>query len=114
YVGSKKTIIFYTQQVGGTVRKGLVGTVSKASGKYGSKISIKIDDDLQQPAPGVFSSLVDLTTTIKAKAGKHYLVSSVGCTKKKHNFGVKFNFNPNATFPATGTAEGATTSKCKK
>jgi len=114
FVGSKNTIIFYTQQVGGTVRKGLVGKVSKASGKYGSKIVIKIDDDLQQPALGVFSSLVDLQTTIKAKKGKHYLVSSTGCTKKKHNFGVKFTFAPNATFPAVGSAQGSTTSKCKK
>jgi hypothetical protein len=114
YVGSKNTIIFYTQLVGGNVRKGLVGKVSKASGKYGSKIVITVDDDLQQPAPGVFSSLVDLQTTIKAKKGKHYLISSTGCTKKKHNFGVKFNFNPNSTFPATGSTEGATTSKCKK
>ncbi len=113
FVGSKNTVIFYTQQVGGTVRKALVGKVSKASGKFGSKIAIKIDDDLQQPAPGVFSSLVDLTTTIKAKAGKHYLVSSVGCAKKKHNFGVSFKFNPNPTFPASGTAAGTTTSKCK-
>jgi hypothetical protein len=114
YVGSKNSIIFYTQQVGGTVRKGLVGKVSKASGKYGSKIVIKIDDDLQQPALGVFSSLVDLQTTIKAKKGKHYLVSSTGCEKKKHNFGVKFDFKPNATFPATGSTQGTTTSSCKK
>ena len=114
YVGSKNTIIFYTQQVGGTVRKALVGTVSKGSGKFGSKISIKIDDDLQQPAPGVFSSLVDLNTTITAKKGKNYLVSSIGCKKKKHDVGVKFNFNPNATFPAVGSTEGTTTSKCKK
>ena len=114
YVGSRTSVIFYVQQVGGTVRKGLVGTVSKASGKYGSKIVIKIDDDLQQPAPGVFSSLVDLQTTMKAKKGKNYLVSSTGCTKKKHNFGVKFNFAPNSTFPAQGSAEGTTTSKCSK
>ncbi len=114
YVGSKNTIIFYTQQQGGTVRKGLVGKVSKASGKYGSKIVIKIDDDLQQPALGVFSSLVDLQTTITAKKGKHYLVSTTGCTKKKHNFGVKFNFKPNSTFPATGSTQGTTTSSCKK
>jgi hypothetical protein len=114
YVGSKNTIIFYTQQKNGTVRKGLVGKVSKASGKYGSKIVIKIDDDLQQPALGVFSSLVDLQTTIKAKKGKHYLVSTTGCTKKKHNFGVKFNFRPNATFPATGSTQGTTTSSCKR
>jgi hypothetical protein len=114
YVGSKNSIIFYTQQVGGTVRKALVGKVSSASGKFGSKITIKIDEDLQQPAPGVFSSLVDLQTTIKAKKGKNYLVSSIGCKSKKHNFGVKFNFAPNATFPAVGSTEGTTTSACKK
>jgi hypothetical protein len=114
YVGSKKTIIFYTQQVGGTVRKALVGTVSKGSGKFGSKISIKIDPDLQQPAPGVFSSLVGLDTTLSAKKGKHYLISSIGCKKKKQDIGVKFNFNPNSTFPAVGSTEGTTTAKCKK
>ena len=113
YVGSKNTIIFYTQQVGGTVRKALVGKVSKASGKFGSKITIKIDEDLQQPAPGVFSSLVDLKTTIKAKKGKNYLVSSIGCKSKKHNFGVKFNFAPNATFPATGSVSGTATSPAR-
>src|SRR4051794_30314478 len=60
YIGSKNIINFYTQQVGGTVRKALVGTVSKAGGKYGSKIVIKIPGDLQQPLPGLYSSLVDL------------------------------------------------------
>jgi hypothetical protein len=115
YVGGKNTIIFYTQQdAPGTIRKGLVGKVSKASGKYGSKIVITIDEDLQQPFPNLFSGLVDLQTTLKAKKGKHYLVSSTGCAKRKHNFGVKFHFKPNATFPAVGTAEGATTSKCTK
>lgn len=114
YVGSKSTIVFYVQQVGGTVRKALTGKVSKASGKFGSKIVIKIDEDLQQPGPGVFSSLVDLQTTIKAKRGKNYLVSSTGCTSRKHNFGVKFTFAPNATFPATGSVSGTTTSACKK
>jgi hypothetical protein len=114
YVGSKTSIIFYTQQVGGIIRKGLVGKVSKASGKYGSKIVITIDDDLQQPAPNVFSSLVDLRTTISAKKGKHYLVSTTGCKSKKHNVGVKFTFNPNATFPASGSISGDSSTSCKK
>jgi hypothetical protein len=114
YIGSKNTVIFYTQQVGGTVNKALTGKVSKASGKFGSKIVIKIDEDLQEPATNVFSSLVDLQTTLQAKKGKHYLISSVGCKSKKHNFGVKFTFNPNATFPATGSTSGETTSACKK
>src|SRR5215218_5355767 len=113
YVGSKNSIIFYTQQVGGTVRKALTGKVSKASGKYGSKIVIKIDEDLQQPAPGVYSSLVDLNTTIKAKRGKAHLVTTTGCPKdKKHRFGVKFGFKPNATFPATGSVSGVTDTPC--
>ena len=113
YVGSKNSIIFYTQQKGGTVRKALTGKVSKSSGKYGSKIVIKIDEDLQQPAPSVYSSLVDLNTTIKAKRGKHFLVASNGCPKdKKHRFGVKFGFTPNSTFPATGSVSGVTDSPC--
>ena len=65
---ARTTIIFYTQQdAPGTIRKGLVGKVSKASGKYGSKIVITIAEDLQQPAPGLFSALVDLQTTLKAR-----------------------------------------------
>ena len=113
YVGSKSSVIFYTQQVGGTVRKALVGKVSKAGGKYGSKIVIKIDEDLQQPAPFVYSSLVDLNTTIKGKRGNHFLVSSNGCPRnKKHAFGVKFGFTPNPTFPATGSVSGVTSSPC--
>jgi hypothetical protein len=113
YVGSKNSIIFYTQQVGGTVRKALVGKVSKAGGKYGSKIVIKIDEDLQQPAPFVYSSLVDLNTTIKGKRGNHFLVSTNGCPRnKKHAFGVKFGFTPNSTFPATGSVSGVTSSPC--
>jgi hypothetical protein len=114
FVGSKNSIVFYVQQKGGTVRKALTGKISRASGKFGSKIVIKIDEDLQQPGPGVFSSLVDLQTTIKAKRGKNYLVSSIGCKSKKHDMGVKFTFAPNATFPATGSISGDTTSKCKK
>ena len=113
YVGSKSSVIFYTQQVGGTVRKALVGKVSKTSGKFGSKIVIKIDEDLQQPAPGVFSSLVDLNTTIKAKRRGKFLVSTTGCpSDKKHRFGVKFGFAPNATFPATGSVTGVTDTPC--
>jgi hypothetical protein len=115
YVGSKNSIIFYTQQVGGTVRKALVGKVKKASGKFGSKIVIKIDEDLQQPAPGVFSSLVDLNTTIKAKRRGNFLVSTTGCpSDRKHRFGVKFSFAPNSTFPATGSVTGVTDTPCAK
>jgi len=116
YVGSKSSVVFYVQQVApGTVRKALTGKISGASGKFGSKIVIKIDEDLQQPAPSVFSSLVDLRTTIKAKRGSNYLVSSNGCpSDRKHRFGVKFGFAPNSTFPATGSVTGTTDAPCAK
>jgi hypothetical protein len=112
YVGGNKSIVFYVQL--GTIRKALDGKISNASGKYGQKIVIPVADDLQQPAPGVFSALLDLETTISAKKGKHYLVSTTGCKKKKQNFGVKLDFAPNATFPATGSVNGTGTAKCKK
>jgi hypothetical protein len=116
YVGSRNSIVFYVQQEApGTIRKALTGKISKTSGKYGSKIVIKIDEDLQEPSINVFSSLVDLRVTIKGKRGKNYLVSSVGCAKdRKHRFGVKFGFNPNATFPATGSVSGVTDTPCSK
>ena len=62
----------------------------------------------------MFSSLVELKTTLTAKKGKNYLVSSIGCKNKKHDIGVKFNFNPNATFPAVGSTEGTTTGEVQE
>jgi hypothetical protein len=111
YIGGKNSIVFYVEQ--GTVRKALDGKVSKASGKYGQKIVIPVADNLQQPFPQVFSALLDLETTISAKKGKHYLVSTTGCKKKKQNFGVKLDYAPNATFPTSGSASGTGTAKCK-
>src|SRR5215210_4893575 len=114
YVGGRTSVIFYVQQVApGTVRKALVGKISRAGGKFGQKIVIKIDEDLQQPAPSVFSSLVDLDVTIKAKRGDNFLVATNGCPKdKKHRFGVKFGFKPNSTYPATGSVSGSTDTPC--
>ena len=112
YVGSKSSIIFYVQL--GTIRKALTGKISKASGKFGQKITIPIDPDLQQPSAGVYSGLLDLETTITGKKGKNYLVSTVGCAKKKQNYGVKLDFKANPSFPATGSESGTGTAKCSK
>jgi hypothetical protein len=114
YVGSATSVIFYVEQNGGTIRQALTGKISRGSGKFGQKIVITIPPQLQEAVPGLFSSLVDLRTTLQGKKGKHYLISSIGCKKKKHDMGVKFNFNPNATFPATGSTAGTTKVACKK
>ncbi len=115
YVGGKSSLVFYVQQKGGTVRKALNSPITSAGGKFGQKITVKIDPDLQQPAPGVFSSLVDLQATIKAKRGKNSIATTTGCpTDKKHRVGVTFKFTPNSTFPGTGSVTNAGSSPCSK
>jgi hypothetical protein len=115
YIGGKNTIVFYVQQVGGTVRKALNAPITRAGGKYGQKLTVKIDPDLQQPAPGVFSSLVDLKATVKAQRRGKSLVTTTGCpTDRKHRTGVKFAFAPNSTFPATGSVSGTAQAPCSK
>ena len=114
YVGSKSSVVFYVQLQGSTIRKALTGKISRASGKYGQKIVIPIDPVLHPPAKSVYSALLDLQTTIKAKKGKHFLVSTVGCKSKKQSYGVKLDFAPNPSFPATGSESGTGTGKCSK
>lgn len=115
YVGGPNTIVFYVQQVGGTVRKALNAPITRAGGKFGQKLTVKIDPDLQQPAPSVFSSLVDLKATVKATRGSSSLVATTGCpASRKHSAGVKFAFNPNATFPATGSVTNSGAAPCSR
>jgi hypothetical protein len=114
YVGGNNLVIFYIEQRGGTVTKALQGKISSASGKFKQKLVITIPPDLQQPAPGLYAALVDLKSTISNKKGKNSLVSTLGCTKKKHVFGAKLTFAPNPAPPPQPTASGESTAKCSK
>jgi hypothetical protein len=112
FVGGNNLVIFYIEQQGGTVTKALEGKISSASGKYKQKLVITIPADLQQPAPGLYAALVDLQSSLQLKKGKHYLVSTTGCKKKKHQFGAKLTFAPNPAPPPKPTATGSSTAKC--
>lgn len=112
YVGGPTTIIFYIEQIGGSVTKALVGKISSASGKYSQKISIGIPPDLQQPAPGLYGALTDLRSNLYNKKGDKSLFTSVGCKSKKHNFGAKLTFVPNPAPPPKTTTSGTTVAKC--
>lgn len=112
YVGSDTTVIFYLEQIGGSVTKALVGKISKTSGKYRQKLSIAIPGDLQQPAPGLYGALTDLRSTIYNKKGKNSLISTTDCKSKKHNFGTKLTFVNNPAPPPKPNASGAMTAKC--
>jgi hypothetical protein len=112
FVGGNNLVIFYIKQQGGTVSKALQGKISKASGKYAQKLVITIPPDLQQPAPGLYAALTDLTSTLSLKKGKHALITTVGCKKKKHTFGNKLTFAPNPSPPPKPSAFGTSTVKC--
>ena len=113
FVGGKNLVIFYIKQQGGTVSKALSGKISKGSGGFAQKLVITIPPDLQQPAPGLYAALTDLRSTLSLKKGKHALITSVGCKKKKHKFGAKLTFAPNPAQPPKPTASGTSTAKCK-
>jgi hypothetical protein len=112
YVGSDTSIIFYIEQIGGSVTKALIGKISKSSGKFSQKISIGIPPDLQQPAPGLYGALTDLKSSLYNKKGKHSLFSTVDCKSKKHTFGAKLTFVNNPAPPPKPSASGTTIAKC--
>jgi hypothetical protein len=121
--GTKKQILFLLQQVGGNVETALKGTVKKASGKYGTRISIKVPDgkgeyaqfpNIQQPAPGVYSALVDLSANIYLKKGSKSLFMSTGCTGGKYPFKATLRYSDNPTPPAKRTASTTASKSCTK
>ena len=61
----------------------------------GRKLTIEVPVAAQQPAPGTWAGLVSLETTLGAKKGKKYLVSTTGCKKKKHAFSTVMTFVDN-------------------
>ena len=114
YVAGKNLLAFYLQQQGtdSGVQQALPAKITK-SGK-GQKLTIGIPENLQQPAPGVYSALQQIKNSLGLKSGKNALVTSVGCSSKKHKIGVKITYVPNPTPPATTTASDSSNAKCSK
>ncbi len=78
----------------------------------GSTMTIAITPELQQPAPGVFSALGDLSTKLGAKKGSASLVSAVGCKSKKHTINVTVGYANNPAAPPKPTASTTADAKC--
>jgi hypothetical protein len=102
YVG-KNEILF---RLSGAADAVLHGKIS------GRKITIAITPELQQPAPGVYSALNGLETTISKKKGSASLISSVGCKSKKHTIGVAVGYAANPNPPAASSASAKVDAKC--
>jgi len=123
YAGGKNEIALALAQTnGGSVRTNFKGTITKASGPYGQKISVDIPASVQSPAAGLYSYITEVKTTIKGKfvkgSGKKkttsYFASLTGCPKdKQHHLGVQLGYAQNDTGPAGKSPVVTATSPCK-
>ena len=120
FVLGKNKLAFYLQQTSGEngtvdpngVAQSLPASITK-HGK-GQRITINIPENLQQPAKGVYSALLEINSKLGLKKGKHALVSSVGCKSKKHKMGVTISYVPNPNPPAQSSVTKTANAKCSK
>jgi hypothetical protein len=119
--GGTKSILFYLQQVNPQnnqviptgVSRAIEGKLGRASGAaYFQRLRIDIPGDLQQPAPGVYSALQDLETTLKLSKGRNSLLTTIGCKSRKHQLGVVLSYGPNPGPPSTPSSRGQDTAPC--
>jgi hypothetical protein len=104
----KNQLLFYLEQTNGAVKAVLHGKIS------GRKLTIAIPDFLQQPAPGTYSALNGLSTTMYLKKGKASLLSTTGCKGGAQKVGVTVAYAPNPNPPAAPSASTTVSAKCSK
>ena len=85
------------------------GVLSSDSAPYGKKLTVHVPDNLQQPAPGAYATLVQFDTTINAIVGKKKkpYVGVQSCKDKIVSFGVDYKYTDGTEKSTT------TTAKCK-
>lgn len=114
FVQDSNTLLFYvaTEQGSGVaVQSPITGEITGR----GTKLRIRIPQELRQPVPGVDASLTGLDQTFKAKKGKNFLVSSTGCKGGKHKFAGKLTFTTRADgAPVPGPLSASANAKCTK
>jgi len=85
------------------------GVLSKDSAPYGNKLTVKVPDHLQQPAPGAYATLEEFDTTINAVTGKKKMpyVGIASCKDKVISFAADYIYQPDQSTKSTST-----TAKC--
>lgn len=115
YMLSKKKIGFLIQQAGGNINTISIGTLKKASGKFGTLLDIDIPLVAREFPTGSFNGLKSLHTTIGKKAGKNALFKLKGCPgNKKLPFRTTISFQNNPNPPKAPSVTTDATAKCKK
>ena len=73
FVAGKNLLAFYLEQQGNDsgVQQALPAKITTVSGNkvFGQKITISIPANLQQPAPGVYSTLIQIKNSLGLKSG---------------------------------------------
>jgi hypothetical protein len=106
FVGGDNKLLFYlVQTVNGAESPSGIQTVLTGNiTNKGRKLTITVPQELRQPAQGLNATLTAISATFKGKVGKHYVVSSTGCTGGKWNVKASLTFaarSDNAPVPAT-------------
>jgi hypothetical protein len=116
----------------GLVTKAIPAAITTAGGDFGQKITINIPPEIQQPVPGLYSSITSTTAKLGPATGsrkvtkkvrgkkrkvkvKTYFVGLTGCpTDKSHHGGVRLHFAPNPNPPAQADDEAQATASCTR
>jgi hypothetical protein len=116
FVAGKNLLAFYLEQQGtdSGVQQALPAKITSVKNKvYGQKLTINIPENLQQPAPGVYSTLIQIKNSLGLKSGKNALLTSIGCPKtREHPIGVKISYVPNPNPPAASSASSTDGAAC--
>jgi hypothetical protein len=110
FVGGSNFLNIYLEQSGGAVRATLKGTISNS----GRRLTIKIPEDLQQPATGVYSALTDIKTSLSGTAGsgarKHGFFELAKC--RSITVTTKLTYVPNPNPPARTSSTATDRQRC--
>jgi len=83
----------------------LQGTLGNDSGRYGKKLMVLIPANLQQPLPGMYATLTNMTVSINKVAKGASYAALKGCAGGTLQFGSDLTFTDGSTLSAPATAK---------
>jgi hypothetical protein len=114
FVGGPRLLSVWLQQTNGNVQKAFQGRISA----NGRSLSIEIPKDLQSPASGVYSALLELSGSFQrsktVKGKKYSFVSTTGCTARKWAFRTTFHYVGNPQAPSVSSRSAENSQTCTK
>jgi hypothetical protein len=111
YVEDSNTFLFYLDDRGSPYANVVKGEITN----NGSTITIVLHEGVRQPVAGLDASLVSIQQTFSGKRKGKYIVSSVGCKKKKWTIRGTITFAQRADgYAPPGTMNKSSNVRCSK